>query len=556
MSSNLQLAASFSLLLRQVLGTPSSPTTQLPIPSSTKVYNLSRTINENFESYSEFSNYYFPNVMLFDRYFTVVLFIIGFPGNFISFFVWSNRRMYHGNSAAVYLAALSLNDTVVLAIALFRDLTKNWGVHYAPTPGSCEALELINLTTQYSSPLFVLAFTIERWLAICEPFLVSRICSVRRALYICIGISTFTLLVCSPNTYLIMTTENGCEARNESVFYFTTTLEVIYSLCAPLLVLTFNCLVINEMAKIRRSRGKLAGGLGGKTHFGACLRSCMLSVFKIKPRGHFSNNDVDRARLRSLETTALSARIQDGISAKAAGSPRKKQVECKNVAKATDSPKFKSTTIMLLVVSFYVIFATLLGGVMYLLETKLNMDAYADWTMREFGRHPASRRALRIRVMKTVFDELALSHFAMGFVLYFSSGRNFRDGVSRFFQRLPNCCRSSRNDSLWGPNSTTSVDLHRNSSMRNVSLVTNTSTAAAATGIAEENRGDQEPRPSRRSAQVTRAYRQIRLKLPGSKQRKKEDFPGLQDCGRRGCRAPSRLVLLTQKGDPAPCQDV
>ncbi|VDK82231.1 unnamed protein product [Dibothriocephalus latus] len=382
MPTNLQLAAFLSLLIRHVLGISKSATTESPI--RTKIYNLSLTINDNFDSYSEFSLYYFPNVMLFDRYFTLVLFIIGFPGNFISFFVWANRRMYHGNSAAVYLAALSLNDTVVLAIALFRDLTKNWGVHYTPTPGSCEALELINLTTQYSSPLFVLAFTIERWLAICEPFLVSRICSVRRALYVCIGISTFTLLVCSPNTYLIMTTENGCEARNESVFYFTTTLEIIYSLCAPLLVLTFNCLVINEMAKIRRSSGKLrsVAGLSNKTQIGACLRSCMLGIFKIKQRGNLVNRPNNNG---NLETVALATGTQDdGVALKVPSvSPRREQSEPKAVARATDSPKFRSTTIMLLVVSFYVIIATLLGGVMYLLETKVNMDAYADLTMYE-----------------------------------------------------------------------------------------------------------------------------------------------------------------------------
>lgn len=554
MPANLLLAVFLSLLIRRVLGVSKSATHQWPTSSLTKVYNLSRTINDNFESYSEFSLYYFPNVMQFDRYFTLVLFIIGFPGNFISFFVWSNRRMYHGNSAAVYLAALSLNDTIVLAIALFRDLTKNWGVHYTPTPGSCETLELINLTTQYSSPLFVLAFTVERWLAICEPFLVSRICSVRRALYVCIGISTFTLLVCSPNTYLIMTTENGCEARNESVFYFTTTLEIIYSLCAPLLVLTFNCLVINEMAKIQKSRGKLrtVAGFGNKTHFGACLRSCMLGIFKIKRRGHLQSI-VDRPSNGTLETTGLTARTQGSVTVKVPVSPRRKQSEAKNAARATDSPKFKSTTIMLLVVSFYVIIATLLGGVMYLLETKVNLDAYADLTMLEFGSNPGSRRALHIREIKTVFDELALSHFALGFVLYFSSGRNFRDGVRRFFQALPCCWRSQATDSQWGPNSTTSGDIRRNSVQRNVSLATNVSLAA---DNAVHSREKNEARPARRSAPVTKTYRQIRLRLPGGKREKKEDFPGLQDCGRRGCRPPSRLDMLTHKGHFNQRQDV
>ncbi|VDD81442.1 unnamed protein product [Mesocestoides corti] len=329
-------------------------------------YDPEKTIEENFFSYSQFGLYYFRRIHFFDKYFTIVLFAIGFPGNFISFLVWSSKRMYHGNSAAVYLAALSLNDTVVLAIALFRDLTKIWDVPFYPTPGSCEVLETITLTVQYASPLFVLAFTIERWLAICQPFMVSRICSVQRAVRICIGIIVLTLLVCSPMAYLIGTDPLGCQPRSWAVFHFTTTLEILYSLVTPLLVLTFNCLVINEMSKIRRSQ--------------------MMKMLPGTKRNSRSGSDMDEVGFfRRLFRKSRERRLESGVPMTVAltKDAYRRKTEIDSGGGDASSPKFKSTTIMLLVVSFYVIIATLLGGLWYVLDIKFTIEAYAKWKKRQ-----------------------------------------------------------------------------------------------------------------------------------------------------------------------------
>ncbi|VDM34303.1 unnamed protein product [Hydatigera taeniaeformis] len=340
-----------------------------PLEAQTATYDPEKPIYENFFNYSQFALYYFPQVHFFDKYFTIVLFTIGFPGNFIAFMVWSSKRMYHGNSAAVYLAALSLNDTVVLAISLFRDLTRTWDVPFYPTTGSCEVLETVTLTVQYASPMFVLAFTVERWLAICQPFMVSRICSVKRAVHTCIGIILLTLLVCSPMAYLMGTDPQGCQPRSTAVFYFTTTLEVLYSLVAPLLVLTFNCLVINEMAKIRRAQMKkmIRCATRGSTTSGRVNESgTMQRLFR-----RSTVNKDSEVGIRKLSTSLKEPHRGQADSDQAGG--------CGEAS----SPKFRSTTIMLLVVSFYVIFATLLGGLWYVLDLKFSIDAYIGWPKRQ-----------------------------------------------------------------------------------------------------------------------------------------------------------------------------
>ncbi|VDO04780.1 unnamed protein product [Rodentolepis nana] len=278
--------------------------------------------------------------------------------------------MYHGNSAAVYLAALSLNDIVVLVIVLLRDLSILWQVPLQRTTGSCEAETTISNTFQYASPIFVLAFTLERWLAICQPFLVSRICSVKRALRICIGIILITLVICLPFAYLMTNDDSGCKARSDVVIlYFTSALEIIFSLVVPLLILAFNCLVIHEMAKIQQAQTKKM-------------------IRGIQRNGESMEGSKNTRSMKSL------LRRANGNSARSPGLPitqisrnsERWKTELDSIGGETSSPKFKSTTIMLLVVSFYVIFATLLGGLMYALSNsgQFNLDTYSKLSKKEY----------------------------------------------------------------------------------------------------------------------------------------------------------------------------
>ncbi|VEL09883.1 unnamed protein product [Protopolystoma xenopodis] len=218
-------------------------------------------LSQRYNSWNLFAADFMPSVLSTDRYITLIWYVLGFPGNLISFFAWINKRMYRGNSAAIYLAALSLNDFVVLAFALSRDLTRNWGVEKIMFPGACQLEYTLSSAHQYTSGNLVLGFTIERWLAICYPFSVDRICSPRRAVYLCLGILIFTVACTLGNAVFI--TNNYAEAScnlDQSVgfAYYVTALEVIFSALVPSLVLIFNCLVIREMARIHQSSRHIA----------------------------------------------------------------------------------------------------------------------------------------------------------------------------------------------------------------------------------------------------------------------------------------------------------
>jgi len=82
---------------------------------------------------------------------------LGVPGNILSAIVWIRRRQ---TSSAVYLAALAINDlSFVLVLFLLQTLFPHEGLSgYVST--------LFNMIAE---PLLVLAFSVERLIAIVRP---------------------------------------------------------------------------------------------------------------------------------------------------------------------------------------------------------------------------------------------------------------------------------------------------------------------------------------------------------------------------------------------------
>jgi len=92
--------------------------------------------------------------------------VLGIPGNILSAIVWLRRR---NNSSAIYLAALAINDLVLLLIYLGKFVIPYYHKHelyWIPAwylLKSAYALE----------PLLILGFSVERLFAILRPLQVS-----------------------------------------------------------------------------------------------------------------------------------------------------------------------------------------------------------------------------------------------------------------------------------------------------------------------------------------------------------------------------------------------
>jgi len=107
---------------------------------------------------------------LVDRAVTPIWYAIGIVGNVLSALVWLQRHMRRNNSSAVYLATLSVNDTLFLLLHILLHLDNAWDIQTLDNPVICETYSLVFLVTQYLAPTLVLGFTVERFIAVCYPY--------------------------------------------------------------------------------------------------------------------------------------------------------------------------------------------------------------------------------------------------------------------------------------------------------------------------------------------------------------------------------------------------
>jgi len=125
--------------------------------------NASSTVEAGFpfDSMGSFYQSQLPTIMAINRCFTVVWYVIGFPGNLLALVVWIQPRMRQ--SSGCYLAALASADFLFLALHCVFELQTSWDVSVLDSPGVCESFPVVFYATQYLSPLMVLAFTVERY---------------------------------------------------------------------------------------------------------------------------------------------------------------------------------------------------------------------------------------------------------------------------------------------------------------------------------------------------------------------------------------------------------
>jgi len=111
---------------------------------------------------------------LVNRVVSPVWYTVGIVGNVLSALVWLQRHMRRNNSSAVYLATLSINDTLFLLLHILLDLKEAWHVRTLDYPVVCETFSVVYLVTQYLAPTLVLGFTVERFIAVCYPYQVQH----------------------------------------------------------------------------------------------------------------------------------------------------------------------------------------------------------------------------------------------------------------------------------------------------------------------------------------------------------------------------------------------
>ncbi|VDL60145.1 unnamed protein product [Hymenolepis diminuta] len=348
-----------------------------------------------------------PEVYALKLYASPIWFVVGFVGNLISFYIWASPRQRGKNSSAIYLATLALTD-LLLIICLFTEYLRLYLFisSFLSVNGICQLFQGIFLFLQYYSIVLTFGFTLERWIAICYPFKRQELCSTKRAL---VGVSVLAMIVACFSIFFASTWEvtNGIctlSKRWQMDAYFSiylSTTECIFSLIIPIATLVFNCLVLREIGHLVKSKILVSRGSSHRnTSIARRLHHNQAAHQRNRPTG-------DRLNETSTEPLVLGAKHSSAH------------------ASAKEQANFQAVTLMLVILSFYLIICTLPVGIVYVVQMRFSgiNEEIAD---EEVPVNPELQQFLRFLTAKEIIDFLCSSHYACNFIIYVLTGKSFR----------------------------------------------------------------------------------------------------------------------------------
>ncbi|CAH2055583.1 unnamed protein product, partial [Iphiclides podalirius] len=128
----------------------------------------------------------------------LVIFITGMVGNVAVCMVIVRHPAMHTDTN-YYLFSLALSDLLLLLFGLPNDLWVYWHQYpYSFGVVFCKFRALISEAASYVSVLTIVAFTLERYLAICHPLHIYAVAGLRRALRIVATLWALSLLAAAP----------------------------------------------------------------------------------------------------------------------------------------------------------------------------------------------------------------------------------------------------------------------------------------------------------------------------------------------------------------------
>ncbi|XP_045778225.1 neuropeptides capa receptor-like [Maniola jurtina] len=128
----------------------------------------------------------------------LLIFVTGVVGNVAVCVVIVRHPAMHTDTN-YYLFSLALSDLLLLLFGLPNDLSVYWHQYpYSLGVVFCKLRALISEAASYVSVLTIVAFTLERYLAICHPLHIYAVAGLRRALRIVLSLWALSLLAASP----------------------------------------------------------------------------------------------------------------------------------------------------------------------------------------------------------------------------------------------------------------------------------------------------------------------------------------------------------------------
>ncbi|XP_050673931.1 pyrokinin-1 receptor-like isoform X2 [Leptidea sinapis] len=188
-----------------------------------------------------------------------VIFVAGVLGNISTCIVIARNRSMH-TATNFYLFSLAISDLLLLVCGLPLDLYHLWDPLTFPlVEPLCIATGLISETSANATVLTITAFTVERYIAICRPFMSHTMSKLSRAIRYIIAIWLCALCAAIPQAMqfgVVVFSENGqqisaCTVKGHGVHEVFVISSFVFFV-APMSLITVLYILIG--AKLHTSR--------------------------------------------------------------------------------------------------------------------------------------------------------------------------------------------------------------------------------------------------------------------------------------------------------------
>ncbi|XP_043071415.1 melanin-concentrating hormone receptor 2 isoform X2 [Drosophila grimshawi] len=153
------------------------------------------------------------------RYYVPIICFTGSIGNILSVFVFFMTKL-RKLSSSFYLAALAISDTCFLC-GLFMQWLNFLNVNIYNENYFCQFFTFISYLASFCSVWFVVAFTVERFIAVMYPLKRQIMCTVRRAKIVLLGLTLAGCVHCVP--YILIAKPVYSPKLNDTICDLNTT---------------------------------------------------------------------------------------------------------------------------------------------------------------------------------------------------------------------------------------------------------------------------------------------------------------------------------------------
>ncbi|XP_053956244.1 neuropeptides capa receptor [Anastrepha ludens] len=345
---------------------------------------------------------------MLNYYYVPVLVCTGSLGNILSVFVFFKTKL-RKLSSSFYLAALAVSDTCFL-LGLFMQWLNFVDIDIYNRDFFCQFFTFFSNLACFCSAWFVVAFTVERFIAVGYPLRRQTMCTVRRAKIVIFALTAWGCLHCTP--YWISSTTLYspkletvlCDMNTDykdfmTVMNYWDTLVVFAVPFTTIFVLnTITACRVWKFATIRRSLTMQ------KRKTQQVSKDALTS-------STYRSSSVKRQKSTSTYSTSLNNENQADVRVLQRKSERRK---------VTNSSQLKVTKMLLIVSTVFVC---------------LNLPSCV-MRIKTYLETQTSTNEKTTVILQYIFQLLFITNFGINFVLYCVSGQNFRKAVLSMFRRV------------------------------------------------------------------------------------------------------------------------